>query len=203
MALDERSMVARLPPLSPKQFYWDGECAMLRIMIRLWKKNLAGYSDQMALSFLRTCVSEKWTFIVDTHDTLKECLETFALYSANEDLYLRRILDELRGYTPSRSYKYDKIMLSFFESCLVKITRLNSSFLLDFATAQQLVAKLSDNTLRRQYKNELDEVRDINSDSRTTRNHMKTMKQMIHKIRIAIDSDIDINEINFASYKKI
>ena len=29
------------------------------------------------------------------------------------------------------------------------------------------------------------------------------MKQMIHKIRIAIDSDIDINEINFASYKKI
>merc|ERR1712080_459288 len=177
MALDERSMVARLPPLSPKQFYWDGECAMLRIMIRLWKKNLAGYSDQMALSFLRTCVSEKWTFIVDTHDTLKECLEAFALYSANEDLYLRRIMDEMRGYTPSRSYKYDKIMLNFFETSLVKVTRLNSAFLLDFSTAQQLVAKLSDNTLRRQYKNELNELRDKTSDTHTTRTYMVTMRQ--------------------------
>ena len=200
--MEERSMVARLPPLSPEQFYWDGECAMLRIMIRLWKKNLEGYSDQMALSFLRTCVSKKWVHIIDTNDTLEEVLETFALYSANEDLFLRRIMDEMRGYVPSRTYKQDKVMLTFFETSLVKVTRLNSSFLLDFSTAQQLVAKLSDNTLRRQYKNELDQLRDRTSDTHTTRNYMATMRQMIHRIRISIDSDIDINEINQASRVK-
>ena len=108
----------------------------------------------------------------------------------------------MRGYTPPRTYKQDKVMLTFFETSLVKVTRLNSSFLLDFSTAQQLVAKLSDNTLRRQYKNELDELRDKTSDTHTTRNYMLTMRQMIHRIRISIDSDIDINEINQASRAK-
>ena len=84
-----------------------------------------------------------------------------------------------------------------------QVTRLNSAFLLDIATAQQLVAKLSDNTLRRQYKNELNELRDKTSDTHTTRNYMVTMRQMIHKARIAIDSDIDIQEINQASRTKV
>ena len=68
-SLEERSMIARLPPLAPEQFYWDGECALLRVMIQKWKKNLAGYSDQMALSFLRRCVSKEWVHLIDTSDS--------------------------------------------------------------------------------------------------------------------------------------
>merc|ERR1712080_467606 len=81
----------------------------------------------------------------------------------------------------------------------IKITRLNSSYSLDFSTAQQMVSKLSNVALRREYKKDLDSVRDTSDDTHTTRNYMITMKQMIHKIRIAIDSDIDIEEINIAS----
>ena len=168
-------------------------------MIQMWRKNLAGSSDQMALSFLRTCVSMEWVHIVDTSESLEGCLETFALYSSNEELYLRRTMEELRAYPASQTYKTDKIMLNFFEKGLAKITRLNSTYLLDFATAQQLVDKLSDITLRRQYTNELTELRDMSSDTHTTNNYIATMKQIIHKARIAIDNNIDVGEINQAS----
>ena len=115
-------MVARLPPLSPEQFYWDGECALLRVMIQMWKKNLSRYSDQMALSFLRRCVSKEWVHIVDMSNSLEECLETFALYSSNEELYLRRILEEMRSHEMSRNYKSDKRMLTFFKKRIMKMS---------------------------------------------------------------------------------
>ena len=192
-------MMARLPPLSPDQFFWNGECALLRIMIQMWKKNLSGYSNQMALSFLRHCVSKDWVYIVDMSDSLESCLQTFALYSSNEELYLRRILEEMRSYDMSKIYKGDKTMLTFFEKSIMKISRLNSAYLLDFATAQQLVCKLSDVTLRRRFTEELVELRDVTSDTHTTNNYLVTMKQIIHKARISIDNNLDINEINRVS----
>ena len=79
------------------------------------------------------------------------------------------------------------------------MSRLNSEYLLDFATAQQLVYKLSDNTLRRQYINELIKLRDDSADTHATNNYLVSMKQIIHKARIAIDNNLDINEINKAS----
>ena len=160
-------MVARMPPLSSEQFFWDGECALLWVMIKKWKKNLAGYSDQMALSFMRTCVSKEWYHVVDTSNSLDECLENFALYSSNEELYLRKSMEAMRSHPKSRSYNIDKIMLNFFEKSIVRITQLNSAYILDFTTAQQLVNKLSDITLRSQFTNELIELRDSISDTHT------------------------------------
>ena len=165
----------------------------------MWKKNLSGYSDQMALSFLRRCVSKEWVHIVDMSNSLEECLETLALYSSNEELYLRRILEEMRSHEMSRNYKSDKRMLTFFEKSIMKMSRLNSAYLLDFATAQQLVCKLSDITLRRQFINELIKLRDDTADTHTTNNYLVTMRQIIHKARIAINNNLDVNEINKAS----
>ena len=168
-------------------------------MIQMWKKNLLGYSDQMALSFLRTCVSKEWVHIVDTSDNLDECLKTFALYSSNKELYLRTTMEAMRVHPKSRPYIYDKTMLNFFEKSIVKISRLNSAYLLDFATAQQLVNKLSDITLRRQFTNELTELRDSTSDTHTVNNYLSTKKQIIHKARIAIDNNLDVDEIDQTS----
>ena len=81
----------------------------------------------------------------------------------------------------------------------MKMSRLNSAYLLDFATAQQLVCKLSDITLRRQFTNELIKLRDDTADTHTTNNYLVTMRQIIHKARIAIDNNLDVNEINRAS----
>ena len=201
ISLAEREMIARLPPLAPEQFYWDGECALLRIMIQKWKKNLSGYSDQMALSFLRRCVSQEWVHLVDTSDSFEECLSKFALHSSNEELYLRRLVEEIRSHPPARTYKQDKQMLSLFEKNIVKITRLNSAYLIDFATAQQLASKLSDNTLKRQYINELTQLRDESSDIHATNNYLVTIQQIINKARIAIDNNLDIEAINRANSK--
>ena len=148
---------------------------------------------------MRTCVSKEWYHIVDTSDSLDECLENFALYSSNEELYLRKTMESMRAYQRSRSYNYDKKMLNFFEKCIVKITLLNSAYLLDFSTAQQLVSKLSDITLRKQFTDELIELRDSSSDTHTVINYLSTMKQIIHKARIAIDNSLDVGEIDQTS----
>ena len=109
------------------------------------------------------------------------------------------MLEEMRSHEISQSYKEDKNMLVFFEKSIMKISRLNSAYLLDFATAQQLVMKLSDVTLRRRFTDELVELRDVTSDTHMTNNYLVTMKQIIHKARIAIDNNLDINEINRVS----
>ena len=81
----------------------------------------------------------------------------------------------------------------------MKISRLNSAYLIDFATAQQLASKLSDNTLKRQYINELTQLRDDTSDIHATNNYLITIKQIINKARIAIDNNLDIEAINRAN----
>ena len=153
----------------------------------------------MAISFLRSCVPEGWLHIIDQCDTLQQTFQTLSLYTANEELYIRKILDAVRGRDRATSYKEDKILLTFFEASLIKVTKLNSAYCLDFSSAHQMISKLSNVALRREYKKELDTVRNASDDTHTTRNYMITMKQMIHNIRIAIDSDIDIEEINIAS----
>ena len=121
------------------------------------------------------------------------------MYSSNEELYLRKTMESMRAYQKSRSYNYDKKMLNFFEKSIVKITVLNSAYLLDFSTAQQLVSKLSDITLRKQFTDELIELRDSTNDTHTVNNYLTTMKQIIHKARIAIDNNLDVNEIDQTS----
>ena len=121
---------------------------MLCIMIQKWRKSFVGYSPQEAVNFLRKCVPLEYYHVVDECKTLNEILENFASYTANEEMYLRKTMESLRTYPGSRSYAYDKTMLNFFEKEIKKIISLNSTYLLDFSTAQQLVNKLSDITMR-------------------------------------------------------
>ena len=109
------------------------------------------------------------------------------MYSSNEEIYLRRLIEEIRSHPPARTYKHDKQMLTLFEKNIVEISRLNSAYLIDYATAQQLASKLSDGTLRRQYMDELATLRDDSSDIHATNNYLTTMKQIIHKARTAIN----------------
>ena len=149
--LKEMFMISRLPPLIPENFYWDGEPALLRQMIQTWKKNLAGYSDQMALNFLERCVPRHKQHVIDTSDTLEQCLAKFGTYTANEELYLRKLVGQMRSSLRSRNHHQDMILLTMFETNIVQIARLNAAYSLDYGTAQQMISKLSDFTLKNQY----------------------------------------------------
>ena len=47
---------AKLPTLHPKQFYWDGERARLRLYIQRWYDHLKSFEDYAALMFLQRCI---------------------------------------------------------------------------------------------------------------------------------------------------
>lgn len=74
----------------------------------------------MALSFLRHCVHKDWIYIVEMSDTLEGCLSALAVYSSSEELYLRRMLEEMRAHEIAQSFKEDKAMLVFFEKSIMK-----------------------------------------------------------------------------------
>ena len=110
------------------------------------------------MNFLRTCVPSEWYHVVDECETLDEILTNFASYSSNEEMFLRKTLESLKIYPRSRLYAYDQTMLNFFEKGIKKMIMLNSAYLLDFSTAQQLVSKLSDITMRTKRTDELLEI---------------------------------------------
>ena len=58
---------AKLPTLYPKQFYWDGEKARLRIYIQRWYDHLKTFQDYAALMFLQRCVPPNYQDIVLSH----------------------------------------------------------------------------------------------------------------------------------------
>ena len=91
-------MIGKLPALDPKYFWWSGDRAYLRYMIEKWHKNLARYSPQMALNFLKGCMHKDWHYIMENSETLEECLETFGTYAASEDLLLRKMMERMKSY---------------------------------------------------------------------------------------------------------
>ena len=87
-------------------------------------------------------------------------------------------------------------MLNIFEKEIKKIISLNSAYLLDFSTAQQLVNKLSDIMMRTKHTDELIELRDTSKDTHQSNNYLATMKQIILKCKIEIDNKMDMEELN-------
>ena len=64
----------KLPPLHPRQCYWNGERAKLRPYIQRWYDNLEGSQDEEALMFLQQCVPPAYKYIIQISSLLISCL---------------------------------------------------------------------------------------------------------------------------------
>merc|ERR1711996_238263 len=88
-------------------------------------------------------------------------------------------------------------MLSFFEKGLSDITKLNSAYILNFLTAQQLCNKLSTITMRTDYIKMLRELKFETSDNHRINNYLYTMRQIIIKAKVEIENMMDIDQDEF------
>ena len=156
---------AKLLTLHPKQLYWDGERARLRIYIQRWYDHLKSFQDYAALMFLQRCVPPNYQDLVLSHLKLVTCLQYLATYCANEDMYCKKVLEEMKAEELDRNFKEDKALLNLCDNKLVEIVGINREYYINFPTIKQLIYKLSSATIRDCLRYGLDEVKANDDDN--------------------------------------
>ena len=117
------------------------------------------------------------------------------MYNSNEDMFLLKAVESIKKHPRSTSYRDDKLLLSFFDVTLSNITKVNSAYNLDFATAQLMCNKLSHDTMRTKHIDSLIELRAKSGDTHKVNNYLATMEQIILKCKIEIENQLDVQEM--------
>ena len=86
--------------------------------------------------FLSRCVTPDFKELVLSYHELEPCLQNLATYCANEEMYCKRKLEEMKSAKLSRSYRDDKELISMFDKKLIEITSIDSSYHIDFSTVK-------------------------------------------------------------------
>ena len=97
--------------------------------------------------------------MVLSYQKLVPCLKFLATYCANEEMYCKRKLEEIKSAKSSTSFKEDKELLNRFDTKLVEIIGINNAYHIDFPTIQQLIHKLSATTIKDRLRNGLEVVK--------------------------------------------
>ena len=85
-------------------------------------------------------------------------------------------------------------MLEFFDKKLAEITKLNRAYTLDYFTAQVMINKLSSDSMRSKYLDELRSLMIETEDAHGVNNYLITMQQVIVKAKVEIDMMVDENQ---------
>ena len=127
-----------MPNLDPRNYYWHGNTAFLRYYIEKWRKLLdpSNYSPAQAVNFMLQCVPIDRQYIINDCTSLNQILNKLSLYTTDEETFLLRTINDIKGYGKPTTYREDRAMLDFFDRSLSNITKLNSAFVLDYLTAQ-------------------------------------------------------------------
>merc|ERR1712082_67018 len=186
----------KMPGLDPKNYFWNGKTAFLRYYIEKWSKLLdpMNYSPASAVNFMLSWVPKDKQHLISDCTTLEEVLQELALHATDSTTHLLNIVEAMKSYKKCTTYKEDKIMLSFFEKGLSDITKLNSAYILNFLTAQQLCNKLSTITMRTDYIKMLRELKFDTSDNHRINNYLYTMREIIIKAKVEIENMMDIDQ---------
>ena len=152
------------------------------------------YSPAQAVNFMLSCVPIDRKHLISDCSTLDEILQELALHTTDSTTYLLNTVEAMKAYKKCTTYKEDKIMLAFFEESLSDITKLNSAYVLDYLTAQQLCNKLSTITMRTDYIKLLRELKFDTSDNHRINNYLSTMGQIVIKGKVEIENMMDVDQ---------
>ena len=142
------------------------------------------------------CVPQTMHYILDKYSNLDEILEKLMMYTSNEDMYLSKAVESIKKRPKSTSFKEDKLLLAFYDVTLSNITKINSAYNIDFATAQLIVNKLSLVTMMTKYIDSLIELWDKTGDTHKVNNYLATMEQIIIKCKLEINNMLDVDEMD-------
>ena len=152
--------------------------------------------------FLSRCVTPEFKELVLSYHKLEPCLPNLAIYCANEEMYCKRKLEEMKSAKLSRSYRDDKELISMFDKKLIQIMSIDSSYHIDFSTVKQLIHKLSSDTIKDQLRNGLEDVKLKDRDCYNTNNYLLTLRQLLNIARSHVDEELDTRALDSFSYRK-
>ncbi len=152
--------------------------------------------------FLSRCVTPDFKELVLSYHKLEPCLQNLATYCANEEMYCKRKLEEMKSAKLSRSYRDDKELISMFDKKLIEITSIDSSYHIDFSTVKQLIHKLSSDTIKDRLRNGLEDIKLKDGDHYNTNNYLLTLRQLLNITRSHVDEELDTRALNSFSYRK-
>ena len=133
--------------------------------------------------FLSRCVTPEFKELVLSHHKLEPCLQVLATYCANEEMYCKRKLEEMKSASLSKGYRDDKELISMFDKKLIEIMSINSSYHIEFSTVKQLIHKLSYDTIKDRLRSGLEDVKIQDGDRYNTNNCLLTLRQLLNIAR--------------------
>merc|ERR1712240_745543 len=188
--------VPKMPALDPKNYWWNGNTAFLQYYIEKWRRLLdpRNYSSAQAVNFMLQCVPEDRKYIINDCSSLEAMVRKLSTYASDEGTYLLKIVHQLKSHSKSQTFHEDKRLLEFFDKALANITKLNSAYTLDYFTAQVMIIKLSSDSMRSKYLDQLKDLMVDTKDAHKVNNYLVTMQQIIVKAKVEVDMIVDVNQ---------
>ena len=141
--------------------------AKLRVYITRWYDHLIDFEDTSAIMFLSRCVTPEFKELVLSHHKLEPCLQVLATYCANEEMYCKRKLEEMKSASLSKGYRDDKELISMFDKKLIDTMSINSSYQIEFSTVIWQIKK--------RLRSGLEDVKTKDKDFYNTNNYLMTL----------------------------
>ena len=146
--------------------------------------------------FLARCVTPEFKELVLSYYELVPCLQNLATYCANEEVYCKRKLGEMKAAKLSRTYRDDKDLICMFDGKLIQITSIDNSFHVNFSTMKVIIHKLSSNTIKDRLKSGLEDVKRRDKDRYNTNNYLLTLRQLLNIARSHVDEELDTRALD-------
>merc|ERR1711867_305231 len=137
----------KTPRLDPANYFWNGKTGSLKEHIDKWKEllNQVNYSPASGVNFILSCIPGNKQHLVSDCTTADEALLELGLYATETTAHPTNIIETMKAHSVCTTHK-------------------DSTFILDFATAQQLCRKFSTITMRTKYMRILLKFTDSTSD---------------------------------------
>ena len=82
----------------------------------MWYDHLKGFQDYTALIFLRDCIPPNYKNIVLSSKTLVGFLKHLSTYCANEEMYCKKALKNMKAQKSSVTFHDDKHLLNLYDN---------------------------------------------------------------------------------------
>ena len=104
-------------------------------------------------------------------------------------MYCMQQVEYMKAHIPCRNFKDDKDILDLFEDKITDILSVNPAYHLEFATAKQLLHKLSSETLRDKLWTRLEKGKKKYNDMYNQQNYIHTLTDLLELARLKIDEE--------------
>ena len=111
-------------------------------------------------------------------------------------MYCKRKVEDMKSASLCRGYRDDKALINMYDKKLIEIMSINNSYQINFSTVKQLLHKLSSETIKKQLRYSLEDVKKEKNDLYNTNNYLVTLSQLLNIVRSYVDEELDTRALD-------